>query len=298
MTKSLDVLKDIYKPLKYTIKGHATILETTSGDFVLKEKTKDLKELYSYLESRNFNYFPKLIDHSRRSVNVFEYIKDTDMPREQKASDLIDVVSLLHNKTSYFKEVSKDKYQEIYENIISNINYLNEYYNNTYEALFMESTLSPDKYLFMRNAYKIFLALKFCQDNLDDWYDLVKEETKQRVSLIHNNLETDHFIKGEKDYLISWDKSRIDTPILDIVNFYKKEYFNYDFSVLLKEYLKKYPLSEAELKLFFIVISLPPKIEFKDSVFINCKNIRCDLDYIFKTEELVRPYYSKEEEEQ
>ena len=297
MTRSLEVLKDIYKPLKYTIKGKTTILETTSGNFVVKDKSNNLKELYTYLESRSFNYFPKLIDNSRKDVNVFEYIEGTDMPSEQKAQDLIDLVSLLHNKTSYFKEVSEDVYKEIYENIISNINYLNEYYNNMYDIYFLEEFMSPDKYLIMRNMYKIFASLGFCENELNLWYDLVKEEKKQRVSIIHNNLETNHFIKGEKDYLISWDYARVDSPILDLINFYKKEYFNYDFSVLLKEYLNKYSLNDAELKLFFIIISLPPKIELKEDVFENCKNIRYDLDYVFKTEELVRPYYSKQEEE-
>ena len=297
MTRSLEVLKDIYKPLKYTIKGKTTILETTSGNFVVKDKNNNLKELYTYLESRSFNYFPRLIDHSRKDVNVFEYLEGTEMPNEQKAEDLIILVSLLHNKTSYFKEVSEDVYKEIYENILSNINYLNEYYNNMYDIYFLEEFMSPDKYLIMRNMYKIFASLDFCENELNLWYDLVKEENKQRVSVIHNNLETNHFIKGEKDYLISWDNAKVDSPILDLINFYKKEYFNYDFGILLKEYLNRYPLSDAELKLFFIIISLPPKIELKEDVFNNCKNIRYDLDYVFKTEELVRPYYSKEKKE-
>lgn len=297
MTRSLEVLKDIYKPLKYTIKGKTTILETTSGNFVVKDKNNNLKELYTYLESRSFNYFPRLIDHSRKDVNVFEYLEGTEMPNEQKAEDLIILVSLLHNKTSYFKEVSEDVYKEIYENILSNINYLNEYYNNMYDIYFLEEFMSPDKYLIMRNMYKIFASLDFCENELTLWYDLVKEENKQRVCVIHNNLETNHFIKGEKDYLISWDNAKVDSPILDLINFYKKEYFNYDFGILLKEYLNRYPLSDAELKLFFIIISLPPKIELKEDVFNNCKNIRYDLDYVFKTEELVRPYYSKEEKE-
>lgn len=297
MTRSLEVLKDIYKPLKYTIKGKTTILETTSGNFVVKDKNNNLKDLYTYLESRSFNYFPKLIDHSRKDVNVFEYVSGTDMPNEQKAEDLINLVSLLHNKTSYFKEVSEDVYKEIYENILSNINYLNEYYNNMYDIYFLEEFMRPDHYLIMRNMYKIFAALSFCENELNEWYDLVKEEKKQRVSVIHNNLETSHFIKGDKDYLTSWDYAKVDSPILDIINFYKKEYFNYNFDVLLKDYLNRYSLNDAELKLFFIIISLPPEIKFENDIFENCKNIRKDLDYIFKTEELVRPYYSKQEKE-
>ena len=83
MNRSLDILKAIYKPYRYTIKGKATILETTSGDFLIKEKNKDLNELYNYLISRGFDNFPKLIDSSRKDINVFEYVESITMPKEQ-----------------------------------------------------------------------------------------------------------------------------------------------------------------------------------------------------------------------
>ena len=44
-----------------------------------------------------------------------EYVEDVNISLEQKALDLIKVVALLHSKTTYFKEVTKDKYKEIYE---------------------------------------------------------------------------------------------------------------------------------------------------------------------------------------
>ena len=87
MNKSLDILKAIYKPYRYTIKGKATILETTSGDFIIKPKEKDLKELYNYLISRGFSNFPNLVDASRKDVNVFEYIEDIRIPKEQKCGE-------------------------------------------------------------------------------------------------------------------------------------------------------------------------------------------------------------------
>ena len=75
MNKSLEVLKNIYKPYRYTIRGNVLILETTSGDFVVKEKNNDksMHELYAYLMSRSFTNFPALVDASRNDVNVYEY---------------------------------------------------------------------------------------------------------------------------------------------------------------------------------------------------------------------------------
>lgn len=296
MNRSLEVVKKIYKPYRYTIKGKTTVLETTSGNFIVKEKNNDIKSIYNYLLSRNFDYFPKLIDESRKDVNVFESIEDTLMPKEQRIEDLIEVVSLLHNKTSYHKEVTEDNYKEIYENIKSNIDYAREYYNKLYDTYMLEVYMAPSHYSLMRSISKVLSALDFCDNELNEWYDIVKEETKQRVALIHNNLEVDHFLRNDKSYLISWDYAKIDTPVLDLVKLYKKEYFNYNFDSIIKRYFSKYPLNESEQKLFFILISLPPVINLDALEFENCSRVREMLDYVFKTEILVRPYYTKDEE--
>ena len=298
MNNSLEVLKSIYKPLKYTLKGKVTILETSSGNYIVKEKTSDIRSLYRYLESRNFYNFPKLIDDSRKEVNVFEMLEDDPTPKEQKMDDLIDTVALLHTKTSYHKEVSGDKYQEIYDNIASNINYLKDLYNTHYERLLPIIYLSPSEYLLMRNISKVFDDLDFCQTKLDEWYEKVKNEKQQRVSIIHNNLDVSHLIRNKDNYLISWDHAKVDTPILDIVNLYHKDYYNYDFKSILDNYLKKVSLNDSEKELLFILMALPPEIDFSGgNEMQRTNNIREKIDYVFKTEELLRPYYSKDQEE-
>lgn len=298
MNNSLEVLKSIYKPLKYTLKGKATILETTSGDYVVKEKNTDIRSLYQYLQSRNFYNYPKLIDDSRKQVNVYEYIEDNPTPKEQKMDDLIDTVSLLHAKTAYNKEVTEDKYQEIYDNIKNNILYLKDLYNSYYDEYLLEIYPSPSQYLLLRNISKLFASLEFCQAKLDDWYDLVKNEKKQRVSIIHNNLNISHIIRNKDNYLISWDYYKVDTPILDIVKLYHNEFFNYDFGPILKKYFKRFSLTEAEKQLLFILIALPPEIKMNgNNEYEKTKNVREQLDYVFKTDDLLRPYYSKDEKE-
>ena len=297
MNRTLDILKAIYKPYRYTIKGKATILETTSGDFIVKEKNKDLNELYNYLISRGFDNFPKLIDSSRKDLNVFEYIDTINMPKEQMCDDIIDLIASLHNKTSYFKEVSEDKFKSIYEDIKSNISYLKNYYDTMYEIGFNEEYMSPATYLFMRNFYKINAALDFCLKEIDEWYNLIRNETKIRVSVVHNNLSIEHFLKGSREVLISWDNYLIDTPIIDIVKLYKNEYLNMNFSEVLERYFYKFPLLPYEQKLLFVLIVMPPEIKTSNDEFNKCKNISKVIDYVFKTEDLIRPYYTEEEEE-
>lgn len=298
MNNELEKLKKNYKPYRITKKKNVTILETTSGTFVVKEKeNNNLKDNYNYLLSRNFDYFPKLIGEDREDVNVIEYIGEVPMPKEQKALDMMNIVALLHSKTTYFKEISEDKYKEIYENLKSNINYAEAYYNNLYTILVEEVYPSPSHYLLMRNIYKIFEAIAFCNEKLDLWYDEAKESLKERVALIHNNLEVDHFLKGDKDYLISWDKATRDSPILDLVNFYQKEYMDYDFEVLFKSYDNKYPLNSQEKHLLMIIISIPPLIYLDDNDEVkSIKIVREKLDYIFKTESLIKNFYPSNED--
>ncbi len=286
---NLEAIRDKYKPYRLTKKKNITILESTSGTYVVKEKNNDnIKKAYNYLISRNFDYFPELKEANRSDYNIFEYIDGVSMPREQKAIDMIDLVALLHNKTTYFKEITEDKYKEIYENLENNINYELNYYDNMYNMLIEEVYPSPSHYLMLRNIYKIFEALDYCKNELDEWYAKIKEDLKIRVSFIHNNLELDHFIKNNKPYLVSWEKSKIDTPILDLLTFYQKEYMNLNFEVILKRYMHNYPLSNEELKLFFIVISIPPIINLEGEERHVTQEARKRLDYIFKTENLVK----------
>ncbi len=294
MNKSIEVLKSIYKPYRYTIKGKSTILETTCGDFIIKPKNKDINELYTYLTNRGFINYPKIIDSSRDEVNVFEYVEDIKLPKEQKCDDLIEIIASLHNKTSYFKEVSEDKFKSIYEDVLSNINYLSNYYNTLYEIGFNEIYASPSNYIFMRNYYKLNSALEYAKSELENWYSLITNETKIRVCLIHNNLELNHLLN---DKLISWDNYMIDTPVIDIVKLYKKEWNNINFSEILERYMYKFPLLEYEKKLLFILISMPPEIKKSDNEFEKCKMVSEVMDYVFKTEELIRPYNTDHEEE-
>ena len=154
--------------------------------------------------------------------------------------------------------------------------------------------MSPSSYLLARNITNIFNSLNYCRSNIDKWYDMVKDKIKVRMVLIHNNLELDHYIKKDKPYFISWDKSKIDMPIIDLYVFYRKHYLNFDFYELFKYYESRYPLLKEERLLLFIYLSIPDKIELDSNEYNLCKRISRFLDYLYKTEKLVTEYDIKE----
>ena len=293
-------LKEIvlkYKPLKYTLKGKTINVNSMQGNFVIKPAKKDIISLFSYLNSRSFYNYPKVIAKDDDYI-TYEYLKELETPKEQQLLDLVLVVAKLHNKTVYFKEVTEDKYKEIYDNIKDNVIYLRDYYSGIYDEAFNEIYISPAKYNFLLNYSLLNNDLAFILDELDEWFNLVKESNKQRVCLIHNNLSLEHFVKGMDSYLISWDNYTFDTPVMDIVNLYHNEYLTCDFSGILKEYLKNFKLSVDEEKLLFILLSLPDKVNFDDSEFNNTINVANLVDYIKRTEKLIRPYYTEKQKEE
>ena len=61
--------KNDLKVDKYTMKGKTMIVNTPLGQFALKKGNLD--NIYKYLLSRNFEYFPKVIDSNDRSISSF-----------------------------------------------------------------------------------------------------------------------------------------------------------------------------------------------------------------------------------
>ncbi len=295
MIKYNEILKrNKIKPYRYSTNGKATIVETEIGNFVIKEKNNNY-EIIEYLRSRNFNYIPEIIEYEN-DYELSHYINVIDYPNEQKIADLINVVALLHAKTTHYKEVDYDSYKEIYEDINNNIEYLYSYYLDHLTLIETKVFMSPSQYLFARNFSKILASLNYCKFEIKNWYELVKEKTKKRVVVLHNNLRLDHFLKNENNYLISWSKSKFGIPIFDLYNLYNKYCLDYDFIELLHQYEKTYPLQIDERKLLFILIALPKKIDFTSNEFKLTGEISEMIDCLYKTEKLIAPYNSENKE--
>ncbi|MDD4036560.1 MAG: hypothetical protein PHS45_04485 [Bacilli bacterium] len=280
---------------RYTIKKGVVIADTREGRFVFKENNNNnIEKLYNYLDSRSFYHYGPLIN-SDNNYNIYRYLDSVDMPREQKALDLMYLLSLLHNKTTYYKEVDIDDYKEIYEDINNKIETSYQFYNNFMESAESKVYMSPTEYLLARNVNKVYGSLVYCKYELKKWYELIKDNRKKRVVTLHNNLELDHLIKKDEAFLISWEASKEDMPFYDLYDFYKKHYLELDFVELFKTYESKYPLLEEERKLLFVLLSLPEIIDLDNTEYLNCKVINTLLEYIYKTEQLILNYHPTEE---
>lgn len=283
--------KNDLKVDKYTMKGKTMIVNTPLGQFALKKGNLD--NIYKYLLSRNFEYFPKVIDSNEDST-IYEFVDDVKYDNEQRAFDLIHTIALLHSKTTYYKDVDIDEYKKIFEETMEKINYIYNYYMDVISIIESKIYMSPSEYLIARNISKIFSCIYFCKNELEQWYEIVKNEKRKRVVTLHNNLKLDNVIRNKSVYLIGWEYSKIDSPIYDFINFYNKYALYFDFRSLLNEYERIFPFKEEEKKLLSVLISIPSKIPNTEKEYNKVKNVRQLLDKIYKTEMLLTP---KEKEE-
>lgn len=295
MTNFRDAIKNLnLKVEKITIKKGATILTTPEGKIVLKKKKRDdLDIIYSYLKSRSFDYFPN--KYSDPNYDIFDYIEDVQEPKEQKMEGLIYLIGLLHSKTTFYKEVDTEDYKYIYEEVNKEIDSSFNYLNTLMENVTRETYMSPASYLLARNLTALYRSLDKSKGLIESWHLKVDGKRKIRYVNIHGNLSMDHYLKKGKPYLISWDKSKIDLPIYDIISLYRNHYLDFDFVEILKIYESKYPLLDEEKDLMFALLLLPRPISLYNDSYTECVHVRKYLDYIEKTYYLASEYRKEKE---
>lgn len=273
-----DILKRNNIRLKKIQKiGKVIIISSDSGDYVIKNSHID-ENVLSYLKSRNFDYIPEIIDN--REYNITRYISGYNLPKEQKMADLIKLISLLHGKTTHYKEIDIQNNERIYNNLKDNINYLYAYYTDLISIIESRVFMSPSDLLFSSNITKLYDVLELSMKKVEKWHDLVSKKTRERNVIIHNNLSLDHFIRNDKSYLINWDKSRIDSPVFDLYSLYCNHFFDFNFFELLKSYEKYYPLLEDEKILLELLIEIPENVQINGSEYEKCIKINKILDRI------------------
>lgn len=276
MKRINEILKELkIKPQSYRKDGNIYIVEDTKNKYVIK---KNDNPIYDYLKQRNFNYYPDTI--IKNGYEIVNYEEDLERPNEEKIVDLVSLVALLHTKTTYYKKLNEYDYQEIYEDLNDRVEHIKSYYNSLMDYIESEIFMSPSSYLLARHITQIFNTISYCEYNIKEWYSKIKDKSKIRQSIIHNNLSLDHYINNK---LISWNKAKFSSPVYDICHLYRETYDEYVWDELMKEYIGSYPLKEEELELFYILISFPKEIHLDDCEYNNTILVNEQLKYIDKT---------------
>ena len=104
-----------YKTEKISIIGKANVVETEKKKFVVKKNNGNIKDVFTYLESKGFCNYLAYINEANDSFLIFPYVNNVTEEDSDKAKDLIYLVALLHSKTYFNKSVSVDSIKKMYE---------------------------------------------------------------------------------------------------------------------------------------------------------------------------------------
>ena len=260
------------------------IVRTNKGKFVVKNNSNN-NYIFDYLNTRAFIFYPEIVINDKYLVT--KYIEDRIIPKEQKINDITDLMSLLHNKTSYYKNIT-DEYLTMYDDLENDYNYLYEYYEKIINDIDNSIFLSPSKYLIARNITLILDSLNLGRNYLEKWREKTNKLDKMRVSVVNNNLSLSNYKRNDKPYIINWNKSKIDIPIFDLYNFNNNE--DIDINEVLKRYEKKYPLKNGEKELLMVLLFMPNKMDLNSNEYNMCKNINKEINRLIKVHKLNLEY--------
>lgn len=258
------------------------VVDDGTRKVVLKEEPLYINNIYNILNNRKFDYYLTPLERID-DYEVYPFINKIDIPKSDKSIDLIYLISLLHNKTTSYEEISLDEIKKLYEEIVNEINSKYKYYIELQDEYEEHIIMSPSELLLMKNISKIYYMLNIARNNIELFYKEIETEQHIRKVQIHGNISLEHIIESDNKYLISWKNSRKDYPIIDLVIFYKNDYQNIEIKSLFDEYNKKYQLNKIEKYLFFSLINIPDYLIIKNDYYIDTLKVRNLIDYTEKT---------------
>ena len=95
--------------------------------YVYKSRIKSKEKTFEYLKSKGFvNYLT--YERETEKYEIYPFIKEEKIPPEDKAQELIYLLSLLHIKTTTHQETNIKETQELYEDSKTKIHELRKFY--------------------------------------------------------------------------------------------------------------------------------------------------------------------------
>lgn len=252
---------------------------------IKKNKNKNIIDKYNYLKSKDFRNFidTKIIG----DYEVRDYIDEIPLSYPDKLNELIYLITLLHIKTTHYKNMPLSKIKEIYENGIDNIIEVKNYYENLCDRYDTYLFLKPSLFLLIRNISLILISLDNSRLFLDKWYKIMKDKRRKRVVMNHNNLKITNMIVSDCNYLINWDNSSINSPVYDLLSLFKNNFNEIDMTDIYDVYRSKYSLYEEEKYYLYFKLLTIEKLKLNNTELMNTREVRNLLFYLNRVNEFL-----------
>ena len=258
------------------------------NNVVYKKTNQKVIDLIDYLKNKGFNNIPMY--RFDKDFITYDYIEDFAKTNEEKALELIKVFALMHSKTSYYKEINSDEINRIYHKYQDHLNYYIVYFKNYFNHKIDNEFLSPDEYLILSNYTVINNYLNLGLSYLEEWFNNISKKSSIRLSVVHNNVNLDHLIINQNNYLISYDHATFDLPIIDLVLFYVKYFDQFDFIKLFNEYNNIDMLDKEEILLLKVLLIINFKYDDLECFIANTKQNTIFITYIKRVLKIIKTF--------
>lgn len=272
---------------KYSYLKDIKILSYGNEKILIKRKKKyDILKIYKYLDDHNVNSYLRPFKVGEDNL-YFNYLDKRDLDNDEVAKHLVYALSDLHNKTTIYKEIDKDKLKEEYEEFNRKINYLEKYYLTLQDLVEDKVYMTPSEYLFIRGVSIIYRALNYAKRLVESWYKIMIEKQRERYVYAHGKCELNHFIVSINDYFISLENAHLARTGEDFIHFFKSNCLDTDMISNFKLYQHRYHYKEEEYLYLLINITIPEKIDIYPSSLDKCVEIGEFFDKLKLTSEFV-----------
>ena len=196
-----------------------SLLQLGTGKIIVKRVSNKVKNTYDYLASQECKmvlYPLKQFIFEGDVYFIYKYMSKYNYPDIKKIDDLIDAMTLLHQKTSFTVKLS-DKEFKYFFRIYKNLDRIFQ----TLEMFVRESEIKEEKTdndWILLSKYNTFLKLKTIMYSLQrKIHKYIDSKGSVVYALNHGNLNLNHIIQKK---LISFDNSYLGIFISDYAKLY------------------------------------------------------------------------------
>ncbi|MUK86964.1 hypothetical protein GMD78_00925 [Ornithinibacillus sp. L9] len=178
-------------------------------------------------------------------------------------------IEKLYRSIGYIHGSTKKKQTISSRSFISSFNRYQKYCETNRNSLLtcveqfeQKKYMSPFELLVCTHYHVLERVFVTIQRRIEQLISELEDEETWSISLCHGNLSYDHVVNDNQTYLINWEKTFFDNPILDLATFFKEEVIHYDapiesFIEHFGQYTDENKLQNSELYLLSIYLLDP-----------------------------------------
>ena len=217
-------------------------------------------------------YRTKTHDHRVALGQQFAYLTDyiavIPVPLEKQVNYYTELLKKLHRETELTVDMSEDEITRLHDREYKQLQTCYGLLQRNMEAFELKLDRSPYEWYYMMLYPTLYSLLHHANDELKNFYELLKKEKQAPMCLIHGDVNVANVLVSEKaNYLINFERSNFGMAGDDMASFLKAYHQVPGVPATLLDYVKNE--KSALLRHYFFYRSLCVDLQLLDEAFKN-----------------------------